>query len=75
MRKELEIINQADSIFTRTLEHTNEQIRILKSLLYYLDGDLENKDRSIQLDERNLNLKETCLNLSIYHGTASLDPS
>ncbi|XP_074102593.1 tektin C [Cotesia typhae] len=75
LKKELEVISRADSIFTRTLEHTNEQIRILKSLLYYLDGDLENKDRSIQLDQRNLSLKETSLNLSTYHGTASLDPS
>ncbi|CAG5108396.1 Similar to TEKT1: Tektin-1 (Homo sapiens) [Cotesia congregata] len=63
LKKELEVISRADSIFTRTLEHTNEQIRILKSLLYYLDGDLENKDRSIQLDQRNLSLKETSLNL------------
>lgn len=75
LKKEFEIISKSDIEFKRALEHTNEQIRSLKSLLYYIDGDLENKDQSFQLDQQNLNLKETSLNLSIYHGTAALDAS
>ncbi|KAK0174941.1 hypothetical protein PV327_010644 [Microctonus hyperodae] len=75
LRKEYEIINRSDSVFTRTLEHTNEQIRILKSLIYQIDSDLDSKDQSIELDEQNLKLKETGLNLSIYHGRAPLDAS
>ncbi|XP_034949612.1 tektin-1 [Chelonus insularis] len=75
LRKELSLITGANKIFSQALENTNEQIRILKSLLYYLDGDLANKDRCIQLDEKNLKLKETGLNLNIYHGKVPLDIS
>ncbi|KAK0079866.1 hypothetical protein PV325_000712, partial [Microctonus aethiopoides] len=75
LRKEYEIIKRSHSVFTRTLEHTNEQIRILKSLIYQIDSDLDSKDQSIELDEQNVKLKETGLNLSIYHGRAPLNAS
>lgn len=75
LRKEYEIIKRSDSVFTRTLEHTNEQIRILKSLIYQIDSDLDSKDQSIELDEQNVKLRETGLNLSIYYGRAPLNAS
>lgn len=73
--KECNIIKSAESLLTRTLEQTQEQIRRLKSTLYYMDHDLEDKENNLRIDKHNLTLKETSLNLSLYHGTSRLDPS
>lgn len=40
-----------------------------------MDRDLEDKGNVLKLDEHNLQLKETSLNLSMYHGFAPLDPA
>ncbi|XP_078044988.1 tektin C [Augochlora pura] len=73
--KECEVIKGVENLLVRTLEQTQEQIRRLKATLYYMDHDLEAKDNNLRVDKHNLTLKETSLNLSIYHGTSRLDPS
>ncbi|XP_076233369.1 tektin C [Calliopsis andreniformis] len=73
--KECDVIKGAESLLVRTLEQTQEQIRRLKATLYYMDHDLEDKENNLRIDKHNLTLKETNLNLSIYHGTSRLDPS
>ncbi|XP_043254192.1 tektin-1 [Colletes gigas] len=73
--QECEVIKGAENLLTRTLEQTQEQIRRLKSTLYYMDNDLEAKENNLRIDRHNLTLKETSMNLSIYHGTSRLDPS
>lgn len=73
--KEVEVIKGVEDLFVRTLEQTQEQIRRLKATLYYMDHDLEDKENNLRIDRHNLTLKETGLNLSIYHGTSRLDPS
>ncbi|XP_017882422.2 tektin-1 [Ceratina calcarata] len=73
--KECEVIRGAESLLVRTLEQTQEQIRRLKATLYYMDHELEDKENNIRIDRHNLTLRETGLNLSIYHGASRLDPS
>ncbi|XP_024946354.1 tektin-1 [Cephus cinctus] len=75
LRKECEVIKGAENLLIRTLEQTQEQIRRLKATLYYMDHDLEDKENNLRIDRHNLTLKETSFNLSLYHGTAALDPS
>lgn len=73
--KECDVIKGSENLLTRTLEQTHEQIRRLKSTLYYMDHDLEDKENNLRIDKHNLTLNETSLNLSLYHGTSRLDPS
>lgn len=73
--KECQVIKGAENLLVRTLEQTQEQIRRLKATLYYMDHDLEDKENNLRIDKHNLTLKETSLNLSIYHGTSRLNPS
>lgn len=75
MLKEIEIIEGAQKLLTRTLEQANEQIRRLKSTVYFMDRDLEDKGNVLKIDEHNLRLKHTSLNLSMYHGFTPLDPA
>ncbi|KAG6802019.1 tektin-1 [Apis mellifera caucasica] len=73
--KECEVIRGVENLLVRTLEQTQEQIRRLKATLYYMDHELEDKENNLRIDKHNLTLKETSLNLSIYHGSSRLDPS
>ncbi|KAI4488541.1 hypothetical protein M0802_011544 [Mischocyttarus mexicanus] len=73
--KECDVIKGTEILLTRILEQTHEQIRKLKATLYYMDHDLEDKENNLRIDKHNLTLKETSLNLSLYHGTSRLDPS
>lgn len=75
LRNELKVIKGVESTVVKSLEQTNEQIRILKSSIYFIDHDLHDKNENYQIDGQNKLLKETSMNLSIYHGTAPLDPS
>lgn len=38
-----------------------------------MDRDLEDKDNVLKIDQHNLELKETDLSLSMYHGYTPLD--
>lgn len=75
LRKECEVIGGAENLLVRTLEQAHEQIRRLKATMYNMDHDLEDKENNLRIDRHNLTLKETSLNLSLYHGNARLDPS
>ncbi|XP_001601619.1 tektin-1 [Nasonia vitripennis] len=75
LRQECKGIKCADQLMTKTLEQTIEQIRRLKSTLYHIDHDLEDKENSLRIDRHNSTLKETNLNLSIHHGKSTLDAS
>lgn len=73
--KEREVIRRAVNLLDRIWKETGEQIRKSKATLYYIDRDLENKESNLHIDRRNLIMKETDFNLSIYHGTSPLDKS
>jgi len=73
--KEYEVIQGAENLLDRILKNTCEQIRKLKATLYHIDHDLKNKEDNLYIDRRNVTLKETDFNLSIYHDTSLLDNS
>lgn len=75
LRKECEGIKCADRLMSQTLEHTKEQLRRLKSTVYFIDRDLEDKENNLRIDRHNYTLKETSLNLSIYQGESALEAS
>lgn len=58
----------------QVLEETNEQIRRLRAMMYLLDRDLSNKEKTLHIDEQNLLLKEKQLDMHVYEGYAPLDP-
>lgn len=72
--KEREVIEGAQSLLERSMEQVNEQLRRLRALIYSLVKDLNSKAGVLTIDRHNRGLKETSLNLSLYHGTTPLDP-
>ncbi|CAG9857876.1 unnamed protein product [Phyllotreta striolata] len=75
LKKERRVIEGAVAMLTRTLEQANEQMRRLRSYFYFIDRDLDDKERSKTIDLFNKSRTNTSLELSIYHGFAPLDPS
>lgn len=72
LRKECEVIKCADLLMSDTLEKTEDQVRRTKSVMYFIDRDLEDKENNLRIDRHNSTLKETNLNLSIYYGQSDL---
>ncbi|XP_023021555.1 tektin C [Leptinotarsa decemlineata] len=75
LKKELQVIEGGRSLLNRTLEQSNEQVRRLRSTVYFMDRDLEDKGNVLKIDQHNSALTNTSLNLSIYHGMTPLDPA
>ncbi|XP_060529605.1 tektin-1 isoform X2 [Cylas formicarius] len=73
LKRELEVIEGTQKMLQRALEQANEQVRRLKSTKYFMDRDLEDKERVFKIDCHNSTLRETSLNLSIYHGLSPLN--
>lgn len=69
----MEVIQGAQRLLQRTLEESTEQVRRLRSTLYLMDRDYEDKSNVVQVDQHNLMLNEHSQNLSMYHGFTSLD--
>lgn len=75
LRKEIKTIDGAEIILQRTLEQVKEIMRELRSVLYLLNRDIEDKMKVLIIEKQCLNMKTTDLNLSTYHGTTPLDVS
>lgn len=75
LRKEIKTIDGAEMILQRTLEQVQEMMRELRSALYLLNRDLEDKLRVLSIERDCLNMRVTNLNLSVYEGTTPLDAS
>lgn len=73
--KEIDVITGSQTLLQKTLEQANEQVRRLKSTIYFMDHDLEDKDNVLKIDRHNLSLNENSLNLSMYHGFTPLNNS
>ncbi|XP_050304973.1 tektin-1 [Anthonomus grandis grandis] len=73
LKKELDVIEGTQKMLKKTLEQANEQVRRLKSTIYFMDRDLEDKGNVAKIDYQNSILKETSLNLSLYHGFTPLN--
>jgi tektin-1 len=74
LRQEIKTINGCVELILRILDEVAEQLRRIRAEIYLLDRDLYNKDRSITIDDNNLQLKETQSNLQLYWGQVALDP-
>ena len=51
--QEVEVIEGVQGLLQKTLEQTNEQIRILKSCKYKLEKDIGDKVTALEIDERS----------------------
>jgi hypothetical protein len=74
LRNEINVVEGAKAILVRLLEQMKEQIRRLKALIYILVRDMEDKSNVTDIDRHNLKLTPTSPNLSIYYGSAPLNP-
>lgn len=75
LRKEIKTVDGAEMILQRTLEQIQEMMREIRSNLYLLSRDLEDKMKVLSIEKDSLNMKTTNLNLSLYQGTTPLDAS
>ncbi|KAF7286316.1 tektin C [Rhynchophorus ferrugineus] len=73
LKKELEVIEGTQAMLKKALQQANEQVRRLKSTMYFMDRDLEDKSNVHKIDNYNSNLTHTSLNLSLYHGFTPLN--
>lgn len=73
--KEREMLTGIQLLISKNLEQTQEQLRRLRSTVYFMDRDLEDKVNVLKIDGHNLGLDEKSLQLSMYHGHAPLDPA
>ncbi|XP_014489348.1 PREDICTED: tektin-1 [Dinoponera quadriceps] len=62
--KEREMIKEAENLLGRVVGEICEKIRKLKATLYHIDNDQENKECNLQIDRRNVALKNTDFNLN-----------
>ncbi|KPP75479.1 tektin-1-like [Scleropages formosus] len=61
--KEKEVIEGVSALLQRTLEQINEQIRLNRSVKYYLEKDLRDKVQAEQIDDYCSNLSNTSINI------------
>lgn len=73
MHKEIEGLQGARNILRRTLEQVKEQLRLLRSALYFIDKDIQDKNIALNIDKYCLTLKQNRLGLSLYHGNTALN--
>lgn len=74
LKRELTVIVGCQTLLNKTLDETTEQIRRIRASIYLLDRDLSAKDKSLMIDETNLNLRPNQMGMSIYEGSKPLDP-
>lgn len=74
LRKELTVMEGGVAMLEKVLAECVEQIRRLRATIYLLDRDLADKDRSIRIDEKNLELRPNQMEMKVYAGRVPLDP-
>uniref|UniRef100_A0A182KDI9 Tektin-1 n=1 Tax=Anopheles christyi TaxID=43041 RepID=A0A182KDI9_9DIPT len=68
LRKELDVTEGGIALLEKVLDQCVEQIRRLRATIYLLDRDLADKDRSIKIDAKNLELRPNQMEMKIYAG-------
>lgn len=66
LHKEDDVIQRIRKFLSCVLEQSQEQVRKLKSILYHMNFDLEDKEHNLKIHQNNINLKESYLDLSIH---------
>ncbi|KAL4647560.1 tektin-1-like [Arapaima gigas] len=80
LHKQQEVIEGVSSLLQRTLEQIKEQIRLNRSVKYYLERDLRDKVQAEQIDDYCSNLSNTSTNIphTVAHiattGRATITP-
>lgn len=74
LKREIIVIENCQILLEKTLDETKEQIRRLRAIIYLLDRDLSNKEKSHQIDKTNLSLRHNQMEMNIYNGALPLDP-
>ncbi|XP_055611083.1 tektin-1 [Uranotaenia lowii] len=74
LRKELDVINGAIQLLQKLMDESVEQLRRLRATIYLLDRDLANKEKSVQIDEKNVEMRHNQMGLKVYDGNVPLDP-
>lgn len=59
LRKETSIIASAEELLEKALGQASEQLRLLRSIIYALDTELNNKSSSLHIDQSNLTLNNS----------------
>ncbi|XP_014261958.1 tektin-1 [Cimex lectularius] len=75
LANEMHVIKNVQGMMMRLREQVKEQVRRLRAMNYSLSRDLEDKNNVVNIDKHNLTLNEKSMCLSIYHGSARLDPA
>lgn len=75
LAREMQILEGVEVMYVRLLEQVQEQIRRLRAMNYTISRDLFEKERVIDVDRENTQLNEFSLGLSVYQGTAPLNPA
>lgn len=74
LQRELGVIQGVIELLHKLMEQGVEQLRSLRAAIYLLDRDLSNKEKSIQIDEKNIELRHNQMGMKVYDGTVPLDP-
>ncbi|XP_039453783.1 tektin-1 [Culex pipiens pallens] len=74
LRRELHVVNGAIELLQKLMEEGGEQLRRLRATIYLLDRDLSNKEKSIQIDEKNVEIRHNQMGMKVYDGNVPLDP-
>lgn len=74
LKRELDVIRGAIELLHKLMDEGVEQLRRLRAAIYLLDRDLSNKEKSIQIDEKNVELRYNQMGMKVYDGNVPLDP-
>lgn len=74
LRRELSVMNGAVELLHKLMGEGVEQLRRLRATIYLLDRDLSNKEKSVQIDEKNVEMKHNQMGMKVYDGSVPLDP-
>ncbi|XP_065079843.1 tektin-1 [Ochlerotatus camptorhynchus] len=74
LQRELGVIHGAIELLHKLMEQGVEQLRRLRAAIYLLDRDLSNKEKSVQIDAKNIELRHNQMGMKVYDGTVPLDP-
>lgn len=73
LSKEASIIASAEDLLEKALGQASEQLRLLRSTIYALDHELNNKSSSLHIDQSNLALNNNQNQLE-YHKELAMKP-
>lgn len=65
LEKERVVIMEVEKLLQQVLDQTEQQLRKLRSALYFLDKDLHDKQDNLRIDRSNMMARETSSDLKL----------